>query len=460
MGALLSVCGMGQLACCAASTACSCLNCITPAIGARIMYSFMLLLVTITGWIMTQPNVSNWLESKVPFCWTKTPLVGDTLDSLKEAANLFIGRETSTVAPKENICKEVTGYLAVYRLMFATFMFFVIFGLLMIRVRRSSDPRVAWHRGFWPIKFIILIAGIVGTFYIPGDSSFGMVWKNFGFIGSFLYLLIQVCFLILFADEVADELVSRMEDSDSRGPLCLLVTISLANYILSAIGIILFYVYYGGSGCSLHKFLISINMIMIVSLSLVSILPSVQEYNPKSGLLQASTLALYLTYMTWSALNSSPQQECKPTFWTATNGSMDGQSFISLLICFVCVIYSSIRLTTKSGMERITGVSNDDHETGGNASVSSTTRLTGDDSREEDRDNYSSWPAFYWILALGTLYLMMTITNWFTPQESYKHFGESSSSLWIKMISSWFSGLIYLWALIAPVVLHEYRDFS
>ena len=103
------------------------------------------------------------------------------------------------------------------------------------------------------------------------------VWKNFGFIGSFLYLLIQVCFLILFADEVADELVSRMEDSDSRGPLCLLVTISLANYILSAIGIILFYVYYGGSGCSLHKFLISINMIMIVSLSLVSILPSVQE---------------------------------------------------------------------------------------------------------------------------------------------------------------------------------------
>lgn len=111
------------------------------------MYSFMLLLVTITGWIMTQPNVSNWLESKVPFCWTKTPLVGDTLDSLKEAANLFIGRETSTVAPKENICKEVTGYLAVYRLMFATFMFFVIFGLLMIRVRRSSDPRVAWHRG-------------------------------------------------------------------------------------------------------------------------------------------------------------------------------------------------------------------------------------------------------------------------------------------------------------------------
>ncbi|XP_075586271.1 serine incorporator TMS1 isoform X3 [Dermatophagoides farinae] len=445
MGALLSVCGMGQLACCAASTACSCFSCITPAIGARIMLSFMLLLVTITGWIMTQPNVSDWLESKVPFCWTKTPLVGDHLDTLKD---FFINRDAaSTVAPKNNICEEVTGYLAVYRLMFATFMFFIIFGLLMIRVRRSSDPRVALHRGFWPIKFIILIAGIVGAFYIPGDSSFGTVWKNFGFIGSFFYLLIQVCFLILFADEVADELVSRMEDSDSRGPLCLLVSISLANYILSAVGIILFYVYYGGSGCSLHKFLISINMIMIAGLSLVSILPAVQEYNPKSGLLQASTLSLYLTYLTWSALNSSPQHECKPTFWTASSGSMDGQSFISLLICFVCVIYSSIRLTTKSGMERITGVSNDDNEADGSNSA-------------EDQDNYSNWPAFYWILALGTLYLMMTITNWFTPQESYKHFGESSSSLWIKMISSWFSGLIYLWALIAPVLLHEYRDFS
>ncbi|OTF76051.1 hypothetical protein BLA29_003873, partial [Euroglyphus maynei] len=69
--------------------------------------------------------------------------------------------------------------------------------------------------------------------------------------------------------------------------------------------------------------------------------------------------------MTWSALNSSPEHECKPKFWTSTDGSMDGQSFISLLICFVCVIYSSIRLTSKSGMERITGVSNDDHESGG-----------------------------------------------------------------------------------------------
>lgn len=164
--------------------------------------------------------------------------------------------------------------------MFAAFFVFSIFYNLSNR--------------FWPIKFIILIAGIVGAFYIPGDSSFGtgkffsrgkdllicfsfQVWKNFGFIGSFFYLLIQVCFLILFADEVADELVSRMEDSDSRGPLCLLVSISLANYILSVVGIILFYVYYGGSGCSLHKFLISINMIMIAGLSLVSILPAVQE---------------------------------------------------------------------------------------------------------------------------------------------------------------------------------------
>ena len=36
---------------------------------------------------------------------------------------------------------------------------------------------------FWPIKFIILIAGIVGTFYIPGDSSFGM--------GKLIYILFQ-----------------------------------------------------------------------------------------------------------------------------------------------------------------------------------------------------------------------------------------------------------------------------
>lgn len=94
------------------------------------MYSFMLLLVTITGYVMTLPDVSNWLQTKLIFC-------NELWDSFG-----------NTKTQHDNICKAITGYLAVYRLMFATFIFFLVFGFIMIKVRSSRDPRVMLHNGY------------------------------------------------------------------------------------------------------------------------------------------------------------------------------------------------------------------------------------------------------------------------------------------------------------------------
>ena len=96
--------------------------------------------------------------------------------------------------------------------------------------------------------------------------------------------------------------------------------------------------YYTGeySGqCKLHEFFASINLIICVALSVVSILPKVciaarcsntsssiyqleprpfkvQEHMPQSGLLQSAMVSLYILYLTWSAVSNSPQDECKP----------------------------------------------------------------------------------------------------------------------------------------------------
>lgn len=90
----------------------------------------MLLLVTITGYVMTLPNVSNWLQSKLIFC--------------KDLMNYSFNSNTH----HDNICNAITGYLAVYRLMFATFIFFLVFGFIMIKVRSARDPRVMLHNGY------------------------------------------------------------------------------------------------------------------------------------------------------------------------------------------------------------------------------------------------------------------------------------------------------------------------
>lgn len=67
--------------------------------------------------------------------------------------------------------------------------------------------------------------------------------------------------------------------------------------------------FFQSDGCELSKFFISINLILVVIASGISILPAVQEHQPRSGLLQSSVVSLYVMYLTWSSL-SNAASEC------------------------------------------------------------------------------------------------------------------------------------------------------
>ena len=59
------------------------------------------------------------------------------------------------------------GYLAVYRVEFAAVCFFLLLAIIMLGVKSSRDPRSSIQNGFWAIKFLVLIAIVVGAFFIP-----------------------------------------------------------------------------------------------------------------------------------------------------------------------------------------------------------------------------------------------------------------------------------------------------
>jgi len=77
---------------------------------------------------------------------------------------------------------------------------------------------------------------------------------------------------------------------------------------------------------------------------------------------------------------------------------------------------------------------------------------------EEDSVAYS-WSFFHVMFALATLYVMMTLTNWFTPNSSLASLSANASSVWIKIVSSWICAALYTWTLVAPIFLPD-RDFS
>ena len=97
-------------------------------------------------------------------------------------------------------------------------------------------------------------------------------------------------------------------------------------------------------------------MLLSIALTVCSILPKVQEAQPSSGLLQASCITLYTMFLTWSALNNSSSESCKPDFFKQDNNkhTFDTQALVGLGISIACLIYSSIRTSTNTQVAKLT----------------------------------------------------------------------------------------------------------
>ncbi|XP_030748079.1 probable serine incorporator isoform X2 [Sitophilus oryzae] len=450
MGAVLGLCSAAQLACCCGSAACSlccsaCPSC-RNSTSSRIMYALMLLLGTIAACITLAPGLQDALK-KVPFC-----------------ANSSSSGQAVLPASVVFDCDKAVGYLAVYRICFILTCFFALFALMMIGVKSSRDPRAGIQNGFWGIKYLLVIGGIIGAFFIP-EGTFGITWMWFGIIGGFMFILIQLILIIDFAHSWAEAWVGNFEETESKGWYFALLGVTFLNYVLSIAGVTLLYIFFTQPhSCDLNKFFISINLIFCVIVSILSVLPAVQEKLPRSGLLQSSVVTLYVTYLTWSAVSNSAK-ECNPGLWGIFGGKSNGNDFdvVGLFIWMCCVLYSSLRSASKSskltmsenmlahdnGADGYTPIAGNDGGEGGNG------KKVWDN---EDESVAYSWSFFHVMFALATLYIMMTLTNWYKPNSHIEQFNYNAASMWVKEISSWLCLALYSWSLVAPVLLPD-REF-
>ncbi|CAB1350930.1 unnamed protein product, partial [Coregonus sp. 'balchen'] len=335
-------------------------------------------------------------------------------------------------------CDVIVGYKSVYRMCFAMACFFFLFSIIMIRVRSSKDPRASLQNGFWFFKFLILVGITVGAFFIP-DGTFNTVWFYFGVVGSFIFIIIQLILLVDFSHTWNQSWLENAEEGNSK---C----------------------WFAGDDCTEHKVFISLNFIFCIIISIIAILPKVQEAQPSSGLLQASLISLYTMYVTWSAMTNNPNRKCNPSLLSLVNNTSalhlpQGKMSSGLVIFFFCTLYASIRSSNNTQVNRLMqteegqGLAADDHEA-----------ATGDDGvrravdNEEDAVTYS-YSFFHFSLFLASLYIMMTLTNWYQPDADYQAMQSSMPAVWVKISSSWIGLCLYLWTLVAPLIFSN-RDFN
>ncbi|XP_043836913.1 serine incorporator 3, partial [Dromiciops gliroides] len=449
---------------------CSCCPNFKNSTLTRLVYAFILLLGTAVSFIMFSEGIEAQLKKIPGFC----------------EGGFKIRNDDGT---SDNFCDVLVGYKAVYRINFALAVFFFLFFLLMLKVKSSKDPRAAVHNGFWFFKIVAIVGLMVGSFYIPG-GPFSTVWYFIGMFGAFLYILIQLILLVDCAHSLNENWVNRMEEGNAKCWYAVLLSFTSFFYMVSFIGVVLLYVFYTKTdGCTENKLFISLNLIFCIAVSIVSILPKIQEYQPRSGLLQSSIITAYTMYLTWSAMSNEPDRTCNPgllsiitqiTIPTLTPGNttvsvstiapplsqsgrwLDLESSAGMIIFVLCLLCSTIRSSNNSQVRKLTlsgsdSVILDDASSSGPKDVEDGQPRRAVDN-EKDGVQYS-YSAFHLMMCLASLYIMMTLTSWQSPDAEFQTVRSKWSPVWVKISSSWVCLVLYLWTLVAPLVLTN-RDFS
>ncbi|XP_068609510.1 serine incorporator 1-like isoform X2 [Brachionichthys hirsutus] len=413
MGAVLGLCSMATWVPCLCGSApcllCRCCPSGNNSTVTRLVYALFLLLGVGVACIMLMPGMEEQLKKIPGFCEGG---MGSAFPGVEGRVN----------------CDVIVGYKAVYRVCFGMAMFFLLFSLLMIKVKSSKDPRAALHNGFWFFKFAAAAAMTIGSFFI------------------------------------------------SDGPFTTaLLLATTVNYALSLVSLVIFYIYYTHSdGCTENKVFLSINMLLCITASIVSVLPQIQESQPRSGLLQSSLVTLYTMYLTWSAMTNEPDRRCNPSLLgiVGLNGTSpvaqdaavqwwDAQGIVGLLLFLMCVLYSSIRNSSATQVSKLTLTSDESALIEDGPQSDSSDRGSGlSRALDNEKDGVTySYSFYHFMLFLASLYIMMTLTNWYSSDADYDAMTSKWPSVWVKICSSWICIALYVWTLVAPLVLVN-RDFD
>lgn len=543
-----------QLKCCFGPYGCSCF-CINPvrqSIATRMMYSLMLIIVTI---------LCTFLHEK--------KLLNTAINNLGADFN-----ETCMYLRAEESCGRLLGYKAIYRIAYSFSAFHLLMAICCIQVSTSQEWRAKVHNGFWFFKMVFVIGFWMVLFILPEVEKYMKAATIVGVVAALLFIVIQDVSLIDCAYEFNEYLRQKGSKNCCFNTILYISTIIL--YLTAVAGYTLLYLNF-----ALRKLCVKNRVIIIVNATatfVVVLFSFVARRHTRNKLfIPAAMTSVLVVFLTWTAISSSPN-EMIPSTYNATDLNeakmvkrydeknymymcekqqrihnyefgRELDSILGILIMLGTAVNACIRSTVnykrygikparsktfstsmqhmaatdielkemkRKSQNRISGSHLINHSYDENKLIRKTTSMPAinlisskrkrnislseesirktpisgnkfmapktmmrskiiedveedyavDESQMEDLRNcpidsflihdehyfvrYSySW--LHFIFALAYLFVMVQLTNWYSPQTSHIfNFDKSLPSMWMKIATSWIALALYSWTLLFP----------
>ena len=348
-------------------------------------------------------------------------------------------------------CQGVEACIKNYIIYRVSFSFFLLF--ITLTVLTSDFCGCCWeaqvaqmHYGWWYTKVLYTLAVFIATLFI--DNGFFEGYLHFcRFCGGF-FILMQIVLLIDFAyvwnETWAHDPQGQQASGDDDGLTCWRIGLLASAVVLFGSSFtILGFMYKWFNATDECGFPIAIVTVALVSILLLICFSLTETDPPHNGsLITAAVVTFTITFTTFDALYNHP---------STCNSLVNNDDGADSLRTFVGLLLSAFAIT-RCGYAIITNDVRGGREVDNRPTIDAEGREGAPQGAFETEFIY-----YHLVLACAMAYMGVLLSDWGAGSSG------STTSMWIKIITSWIMIVLYLWSVAAPSlgpVLCPCRDWS